>query len=225
MTNLNATNRVSANTNSAAAAALGALAPTRPFTENASVSSEMRTLASRSRNGGAASVMLLPESGVKYDAYAFAYHTNLGKEMNIAGSAPAGSMFRGTLVVNVSGHDGAANAKKYAETNTYNVRVTLPNGKVLQALNIPRNDPNKAEYSTKIPVEFPLMPGKTIVESWPTGSAGVWGYVEGRRYSVNVGDQHQFDYKAANKAADAWERANPNAGSDGPQSPRPYSDF
>ncbi len=29
-----------------------------------------------------------------------------------------------------------------------------------------------------------LQPGKTIVEAWPEGSAGVGGYVEGRRLEI-----------------------------------------
>lgn len=202
--------------------ALGALAPTKAFTENRAVGSHLSELASRSRNGGAASVMLLPEANVKYDAYAFSYHTGKGKQMNLK-STPADGMFRGTVVVNVSGHDGADKAKAYAESNTYNVRVTLPDGKVIQALNIPRNEPGKTEYSTKIPVEFPAMQGKTIVEAWPTGSAGVGGYIEGRRYSLNLGDQHQFDKSVADAEAKAWEAANPNPGDR--QSPRAYGDF
>jgi hypothetical protein len=203
-------------------AALGALSPTKAFSENRAVGTHMRELASRSRNGGAASVMLLPESGAKYQSYAFSYHTGKTKQMNLL-QPPADGMFRGTVVVNVSGHDGAAKAKDYAESNTYNVRVTLPDGKVIQALNIPRNEPGKTEYSTKIPIEFPAMPGKTIVEAWPTGSAGVHGYIEGRRYSLNLGDQAQFSKAAADAEAKAWEAANPNPGDR--QSPRPYGDF
>ncbi len=30
-----------------------------------------------------------------------------------------------------------------------------------------------------------MKPGKTIVEMWPEGSAGVGGYVEGRRLEIN----------------------------------------
>ncbi len=205
----------------AATAALGALAPTKAFTENRAVGTHLREMGRRSRDGGAASVMLLPENSAKYKSYAFSYHTGKVKQMNL--QPPADGMFRGTVVVNVSGHDGADKAKAYAESNTYNVRVTLPDGKVIQALNIPRTEPGKAEYSTKIPIEFPAMPGKTIVESWPTGSAGVHGYIEGRRYSVNIGDQHQFDKAAADAEAKAWEAANPNPGDR--QSPVPYGDF
>ena len=200
---------------------LGPLAPTTAFAESTKVGTQLRELAKRSKEGGAASVMLLPQKGQRYEAFSFSYHTGKTKQMNLK-SVPADGMFRGTVVVNVSGHDGADKAKQYAETNTYNVRVTLPNGKVLEALTVPRNEPGKAEYSTKIPIEFPAMEGKTVVEAWPTGSAGVWGYVEGRRYSLNIGEQHQFDKAASDAEADAWEAANPNPGDR--QSPRAYGD-
>lgn len=78
------------------------LQPTGPFEENAKVARTLQDLAKRAGQGGASSIMFLPQKGVKYDAYAFAYHTGLAKELNIA-KAPTGPL-RGTVVINISGH-------------------------------------------------------------------------------------------------------------------------
>lgn len=192
------------------------------FPENPAVASTVRDLASRARRGGASSTSFLPAKGVQFDAYAFSYHTGKAKEMNLKGK-PADGMVRGTIVINVSGHDGAGPAEQYAKTNTYNVCITMPDGKQIRMNNIPRNNPSSAEYATKIPIEFPWTEGTVRIEAWPSGSAGVGGYVEGRRYNVHMG-KDQFDVKKANQEAAAWERANPNPGEHA-ASPRPYGDF
>ena len=78
------------------------LAPTGPFEEHPKVQRALVELAKRAHTGGASSIMLFPQRGVKYDAYAFAYRTRLPKEMNIP-SPPKGPL-RATVVVNISGH-------------------------------------------------------------------------------------------------------------------------
>jgi hypothetical protein len=192
------------------------------FTENSRVSSTVADLASRAKRGGASSTTFLPAAGVKFDAYAFSYHTGKAKEMNLP-QKPADGMVRGTIVINVSGHDGAERAKEFAKTNSYNVCITMPDGKQIRMNNIPRNNPNDTEYATKIPIEFPYTEGTVRVEAWPTGSAGVGGYVEGRRYNIHMG-KDQFDVNKARQDAAAWERAHPNPG-EHETSPRPYGDF
>jgi hypothetical protein len=192
------------------------------FVENSKVPGTVSSLASRAQRGGASSTTFLPENGMKYDAFAFSYHTGLAKQMNIP-NRPADGMVRGTIVINVSGHDGAERAKDFAKTNSYNVCITLPDGKQIRMNNIPRNNPNSEEYATKIPIEFPFTDGKVTVEAWPTGSAGVFGYIEGRRYEVHMG-KDQFDVGKARTAAAEWERQHPNP-REGEASPRPYGDF
>src|SRR5690349_13899977 len=83
-------------------AAVNRLQPTGPFEENAKVAKTLNELAKRANEGGASSILLLPQKGVKYDAFAFAYHTGLAKEMNIT-AAPKGPL-RFTLCINISGH-------------------------------------------------------------------------------------------------------------------------
>lgn len=193
------------------------------FTENSRVSSAVSDLASRAKRGGASSTLFLPGAGVRFEAYAFSYHTGKAKEMNLS-QKPADGMVRGTIVINVSGHDGADRAKEYAKTNSYNICVTMPDGKQIRLNNIPRNNPSDTEYATKIPIEFPWQEGVAKIEAWPTGSAGVFGYIEGRRYQVHMGAAHQFDASKARAEADQWERAHPNPG-EHETSPRPYGDF
>lgn len=78
------------------------LQPKGPFEENAKVGRTVADLAKRAQDGGASSIMFLPQKGVKFDAYAFAYHTGLAKELNIP-KPPQGAL-RGTVVINISGH-------------------------------------------------------------------------------------------------------------------------
>jgi hypothetical protein len=99
--------------------------------------------------------------------------------------------------------------RHFAMTNTYNVRVTLPNGQKLELRNVPRNKPDQAEYATSIPIEFPAMKGNTVVEAWPTGSAEVAGYVEARRYHLHIGDENFYNEKKGNEAAEKYMDAHP----------------
>lgn len=106
--------------------------------------------------------------------------------------------------------DGDAVLKRqFAMENTYNVRVTLPDGQRLELRNVERNKPGTAEYSTKIPIEFPAMKGTTIIEAWPTGSAEVAGYVEARQYRMHIGKEHFYDEKKGIEAAQKYMDAHP----------------
>jgi hypothetical protein len=83
-------------------ASVNRLQPTAPFEESPKVAKTLVDLAKRAQEGGASSIMFFPQKNVKFEAYAFAYHTNLAKEMNIA-KPPTGAI-RGTVVINISGH-------------------------------------------------------------------------------------------------------------------------
>lgn len=99
--------------------------------------------------------------------------------------------------------------RNFAMTNTYNIRVTLPDGQKLEMRNIPRNKTDQAEYSTKIPIEFPAQKGTTIIEAWPTGSAEVAGYVEARQYKMHVGKESFYDEAKGIEAAEKFMDAHP----------------
>ncbi len=99
--------------------------------------------------------------------------------------------------------------RNFAMTNTYNVRVMLPDGQKLELRNVARNKPDQAEYATKIPIEFTAMKGTTIIEAWPTGSAEVAGYVEARQYKMHVGKESFYDEKKGIDAAEKMMDAHP----------------
>ncbi|MDP2344298.1 MAG: hypothetical protein Q8O67_25285 [Deltaproteobacteria bacterium] len=98
-----------------------------------------------------------------------------------------------TVCLNVSGHDfkgadgkpvpgGQAMLDARAKDNKYVIQVTRPDGKVETMRGIEA----KGALSTAQDISIKDMkPGKTIVEAWPEGSAGVGGYVEGRRLEIN----------------------------------------
>jgi hypothetical protein len=78
------------------------LVPSGPFDEHPHVRRAMADLAKRTFAGGASSTLFLPQRGVQFQSFAFAYRTGLPKEMNIK-KKPAGPL-RGTVIVNISGH-------------------------------------------------------------------------------------------------------------------------
>ena len=175
---------------------------------NPKVSQTIRRMANDSRSGGASSATFLPCSNTNAQSWCFSYHTNLGKRLNIA-QRPKGGVVRGTLVINVSGHAGPGTLHKFATTNTYNIRVSLPDGTVLERTGIPRNNPHSAEYATAIDIEFPYMSGVTTLEAWPEGSARTGGYVEGRKYSIHSHDS-KFDVDAQKQKAQAYRDKHPS---------------
>lgn len=307
------------------------LQPAGTFDEHPAVRSAMVDLARRAQQGGASSIMFLPQRGVGFEAWAFGYHTGMAKEMNI--TRASGSVLRGTIVINISGHanggvgdrvvgwaerelsrqgvrigddakrflalralctaalaelqrdlprdpahgkasvdvtfegktvaltrglldkisranidsgnaelfelaelGNGALRKLFACENSYNVRVRTADGKTSETRDIARNHAGKIEYSTRIPIELPLVAGETIIEAWPTGSAEVAGYVEARRYRVHYG-KDLFDAAKAEATAQAYQAAHPEirwgtahehadleSHHVGP-SPHPYQDF
>lgn len=127
--------------------------------------------------------------------------------------------------------------KQFAATNTYNVRIRTPDGKTTELRNIPRNDPSKIEFATRIPVEIPSgVKGEVVLEAWPTGSAEVAGYVEARRYKIHIQD-NLFDMNKAVQNAEAYQARYPQVrwGTEHESediekhhvspSPHPYQDF
>lgn len=127
--------------------------------------------------------------------------------------------------------------KQFAATNTYNVRIRTPDGKTTEMRGIPRNNPDKIELATRIPVEIPDgTKGEVVLEAWPTGSAEVAGYVEARRYKIHIGEG-LFDMDKAIKNAEAYQARYPQVrwGTDHESedlekhhvspSPYPYQDF
>jgi hypothetical protein len=101
--------------------------------------------------------------------------------------------------------DGDRALRKYfAASNTYHVTARLPDGRTLEWKDVPRNDPQRIEWATRIPVEIPAqVRGEVTLECWPTGSMKAGGYVEQRQYRIHLGDD-LFDPDDATLDADAW---------------------
>ncbi len=97
-----------------------------------------------------------------------------------------------TICLNVSGHDfkdskdtplpdAKQRIEARAKDNRYVIQVTRPNGTVERMTGIEA----KGALTTAQDISLRGMkPGTTVVEAWPEGSAGVGGYVEGRRLVI-----------------------------------------
>jgi hypothetical protein len=175
----------------------GALTPSGSIQRQPGINQLRNELGERAKNGEASSAIFLPTPSIRYDAYAFDYHTGMSKQMNLT-KEPADGKVKGTIVINVSGHSNEA--ERFAKSNTYSVEVRLPDGKTLNMRGIPRNDPSKAEYATLIDIEFPYQKGVTTLVAWPDGSAGGGGYIEGRRYQIHSPDQPFVTSSTTHKA-------------------------
>ena len=98
-----------------------------------------------------------------------------------------------TVCLNVSGHDfkdqndkplpdAKQRLQERAKDNKYVIQVTRPDGTVEKMTGIAANGALSTAQDISI---RGMKPGKTIVEAWPEGSAGVGGYIEGRRLEIS----------------------------------------
>lgn len=101
----------------------------------------------------------------------------------------AGDRLDLVVCLNVSGHDLKERADKQealaarAKDNRYVIQVTHPDGHVEKMTGIEA----KGALSTAQDISIRgLKPGKLVVEAWPEGSAGVGGYIEGRRLEITL---------------------------------------
>jgi hypothetical protein len=94
---------------------------------------------------------------------------------------PAPAKLQATVLICVSGHTDEED--KFARSNTYSVRVTLPDGRSDTLRRIPRS--KSVEYVTAIDLSIPLSKGTTTIEAWPDGTS-VGGYSEGRTIKVEL---------------------------------------
>lgn len=85
-----------------------------------------------------------------------------------------------TALLPVSGHVGFAEAQRYAQSNVYNIKITHPDGSVETLARV-----KATGFVTEAPIDLKLKPGKTIIQAWADGSAGVGGYRAGREIELN----------------------------------------
>jgi hypothetical protein len=80
-----------------------------------------------------------------------------------------------TVIVNVDGRQGAAQARAWGKSDTYVIEVTHPNGRVERMTGIKARG-----FVTTQDFSIRLQPGVTKIAAWPVGSLGVPGNIEGR---------------------------------------------
>jgi hypothetical protein len=95
------------------------------------------------------------------------------------GSTPA--TLKLTVVMCVSGHTDQAS--RYARSNTYSVRITMPNGSTQEFRGLKRS--KSVEYVSAFDFEVPAMKGTITIEGWPEATR-VGGYSEGRTVRLVV---------------------------------------
>lgn len=133
----------------------------------------------------------------------YGYGTHKPMTMTINKAVPEGRLDL-TVCMNVSGHDfkdanknllpGAQQMMEArAKDNKYVIQVTHPDGTIQKMTGIEAKGATSTAQDISI---HGLKPGKTVVEAWPEGSAGVGGYVEGRRLEIT--------YRPPGAAADSF---------------------
>ncbi len=141
--------------------------------------------------GFKACLMEVGVANVKAAPTFYGYGTHKPMTMNINKAVPEGRLDL-TVCMNVSGHDFKDAEKKLlpgaeqmmaarAKDNKYVIQVTHPDGTVQKMTGIEAKGATSTAQDISI---HGLKPGKTVVEAWPEGSAGVGGYVEGRRLEI-----------------------------------------
>ena len=127
---------------------------------------------------GVASMTHIVGHNAQMQIKGFDYGSGKAQEATVLKAPKDGTMDL-TVLMSVSGH--TKEADKFAQENVYNVRVTLPDGSKQTMGGIKAN----GEYCTAQNISFPLQQGTTKVEAWPDGSAGPYGYVEGRVINIS----------------------------------------
>jgi hypothetical protein len=126
-------------------------------------------------------------ANVKASPTFYGYGTHKPMTMNLRQALPEGRL---DLVVclNVSGHDLKDRADRHqalaarAKDNRYVIQVTHADGRIERMTGIAAHGALSTSQAISIKG---MKPGVTVVEAWPEGSAGVGGYIEGRRLEIS----------------------------------------
>lgn len=84
------------------------------------------------------------------------------------------------MLLPTSGHNGQANARKWAVTSEYNIKITHADGTIQNLGKV-----KSLAYVTEHGMSINLKKGKTTIQMWPDGSAGVAGYRAGREMEIH----------------------------------------
>ena len=105
------------------------------------------------------------------------YKKNVTPAYKVDGLAKSGELSL-TALLPVSAHTGQA--QQFAKSNKYNITVTHADGTVQKI-----NKVASTGLITEKSLNLKLKPGKTVVNMWPDGSAGVGGFKAGREIELN----------------------------------------
>ncbi|MBT8493975.1 MAG: hypothetical protein KJO07_13055 [Deltaproteobacteria bacterium] len=105
------------------------------------------------------------------------YKKNVTPAYKVDGLSKSGD-FSVTALLPVSAHTGQA--QQFAKSNKYNITVTHADGTVQKI-----NKISSTGLVTEKALNLKLKPGKTVVNMWPDGSAGVAGFKAGREIELN----------------------------------------
>ncbi len=103
------------------------------------------------------------------------YQSGIISRMEVGNLGESG-VYKGTLVLPVSGHDGVTKAKQWATTDTYSIHMESAAGTVTLIKDAPSKD-----IVTLQEIEIPLKRGEVVKILYDrSGSAGPGGFPEGR---------------------------------------------
>jgi hypothetical protein len=177
-------------TNAIAPVAATGVQAAAPIQRNPWVAPVLDLLANDAKRGVAARQFAFADNA-KMDTWLFAYHTNKPKEANLTQPPPAGQKLQLTLAMHVSGHTGQAT--QFASSNEqWIITVNGPTGS--QTIPVSTGGtPANPVYSFAKDIQIDVSkPGNYTIDAAPNGSGGVFGYVEGRRYNLHVGQENFF---------------------------------
>lgn len=106
------------------------------------------------------------------------YKENRTAAFNVSGAK--GGKLSLTALLPVSGHVGVSQAQGYAKSNQYNLVIKHGDGSVERLPKV-----KSTGLVTEKPLNLQLKPGKTTIQFWADGSAGVGGYKAGREIELN----------------------------------------
>jgi hypothetical protein len=107
------------------------------------------------------------------------YKQNRTAKFRVSGLGKSGSLDLVALLP-VSGHVGLPNAQKWAKSNKYNVVITHADG---TRQTLPKV--SSTGFVTMTGMNLKLKKGKTVIQAWADGSAGVGGYKAGREVEIH----------------------------------------
>ncbi len=145
---------------------------------------------------GTAAYTVVCAENATLETVAFKYETGKPMRAFIEGGSDTVDRLDINVAVAVSGHDGLDKATEWAKSNQYIVRVSYPDGtsedvqfdtRGVKDSSKTYSTPKYGTVSPTISIDVQKYRGQDVtIESWPVGSAGVWGYVEGRRTILHL---------------------------------------